>query len=178
FSYWYYVSAYYTGTFDGPDGPTTQIETHYTNRNGSDGLWKRTYPFATTNANFPTSAAGKQGIGAVHIVSSALAAAGDVANVGVRPNPYKRAALHDNFSNVYDHKLLFYNLPPECTITILDVAGQIIDVINFASADPNNGSVFWDMFSKDGIEVASGLYIYAVESPTGGQKIGHFAILR
>jgi hypothetical protein len=79
---------------------------------------------------------------------------------------------------VYDHKLLFYNLPPECTITILDVSGQIIDVINFASADPNNGSVFWDMFSKDGIEVASGLYIYAVESPTGGQKIGHFAILR
>jgi hypothetical protein len=178
FSYWYYVSAYYTGTFDGPDGPTTQIETHYTNRNGSDGLWKRTYPFATTNANFPTTAAGKQGIGAVHIVSSALAAAGDVANVGVRPNPYKRAALHDNFSNVYDHKLLFYNLPPECTITILDVSGQIIDVINFASSDPNNGSVFWDMFSKDGIEVASGLYIFAVESPTGGQKIGHFAILR
>jgi hypothetical protein len=34
------------------------------------------------------------------------------------------------------------------------------------------------MFSKDGIEVASGVYIYAVESPTGGQKIGHFAILR
>ena len=87
-----------------------------------------------------------------------------MSNVGVRPNPYKRAALHDNFSNVYDHKLLFYNLPPQCKITILDVAGQIIDEINFASNDPSLGSVFWDMFSKDGIEVASGVYIYVVES--------------
>ncbi|GJQ20175.1 MAG: hypothetical protein HBSIN02_05300 [Bacteroidia bacterium] len=182
FSYWYYVSAYYENTatpYEGPDGETTtRIETHYTNRNGANGLWQKTYPFATNNANYPTTAAGKQAIGGVHIVSSALAAAGDVANVGVRPNPYKRAALHDNFSNVFDHKLLFYNLPPEATITILDVSGQIIDQIKFSSSDPNNGSVFWDMFSKDGMEVASGVYIYTVESPSGGMKVGHFAILR
>jgi hypothetical protein len=81
-------------------------------------------------------------------------------------------------SNVYDHKLLFYNLPPDCKITILDVAGQIVDEIHFTSNDPNNGSKFWDMFSKDGIEVASGLYIYVVESPTGGLKTGYFSILR
>ncbi len=96
----------------------------------------------------------------------------------MRPNPYKRAALHDNYSNVYDHKLLFYNLPPDCKVTILDVSGQIIDQINFSSSDPNLGSVFWDMFSKDGIEVASGLYVYVVESPTGGKKTGYFSILR
>jgi hypothetical protein len=114
----------------------------------------------------------------VQTVFSALAPAGDVANVGVRPNPYKRAAFHDNLANVYDHKLLFYNLPPDCKITILDVAGQIIDEINFSSIDPNNGSVFWDMFSKDGIEVASGLYIYVAQSPTGGKKTGYFSILR
>ncbi|HLE33562.1 MAG TPA: hypothetical protein VJB38_13225, partial [Bacteroidota bacterium] len=174
FSYWYYVSAYKEGTYTGPGGETTtRIETHYTNRNGTDGLWHRTFPFATVNANYNAAT-----LGGVHIVSSALAPSGEVSNVGVRPNPYKRAALHDNFSNVYDHKLLFYNLPPECTITILDVAGQIIDQIKFQSSNPNNGSIFWDMFSKDGIEVASGLYIYVVESPSGSQKMGHFAILR
>ena len=174
FSYWYYISAYKEGTYTGPGGETTtRIETHYTNRNGTDGLWHRTFPFATVNANYNAAT-----LGGVHIVSSALAPSGEVSNVGVRPNPYKRAALHDNFSNVYDHKLLFYNLPPECTITILDVAGQIIDQIKFQSTNPNNGSIFWDMFSKDGIEVASGLYIYVVESPSGSQKMGHFAILR
>jgi hypothetical protein len=97
--------------------------------------------------------------------------------VGVKPNPYKKAALFDNRSQVYDHKLLFYNLPPQCKITILDVSGQIIDVINFTSSDPSKGSVFWDMFSKDGIEVASGVYIYVVESPTMNH-VGQFAILR
>jgi hypothetical protein len=97
--------------------------------------------------------------------------------VTVKPNPYKRAALFDNRSQVYDHKIFFSNLPPAAKITILDVSGQVIDVINFSSSDPSNGSVSWDMFSKDGIEVASGVYIYVVESPTGS-IVGHFAILR
>jgi hypothetical protein len=180
FSYWYYVAAYKEGSYTGPAGDvTTRIETHSTNRNGASGLWYLTYPFAFANANFPlpTNATAYQNMGAVQIVNSALASPSVVANVGVRPNPYKRAALHDNFSNVYDHKLLFYNLPSPCKITIVDVAGQIIDVINFTSANQNVGSTFWDMFSKDGIEVASGLYIYVVESGTQ-KKVGHFAILR
>jgi len=179
FTYFYYVSAYRNGTFQGPGGQTTtRIETHYLNRNGASGLWQKTFPFGTTNANFPKDAAGLKAIGAQQVVYSALAGQGDVSNAGVRPNPYKRAALHDNFEQVYDHKLLFYNLPPECTITILDVSGQIIDQFDFTSADANRGSIFWDMFSKDGIEVASGLYVYVVESPTGGQKVGYFSILR
>jgi hypothetical protein len=33
------------------------------------------------------------------------------------------------------------------------------------------------MFSKDGIEVANGLYIYVVEYE-GGKQVGYFAILR
>ncbi len=179
FSYWYYVSAYKEGTYTGPGGETTtRIETHSTNRNGASGLWLKTFPFATANPNYPSTVAGQKSIGAVQRVFSALAPSGDVANVGVRPNPYKRAAFHDNFTNVFDHKLLFYNLPPSCTITILDVAGLIIDEIKFSSSDPNNGSTFWDMFSKDGIEVTSGLYIYVAESPSGGQKTGYFSILR
>lgn len=187
FSYWYYVAAYKEGTYTGPDGETTnRIETHSTNRNGATGLWQLTFPFATNNANFgkltpadvAATPANLKGIGAVQIVYSALAPAGSVATVGVRPNPYKKAALHDNKANVYDHKLLFYNLPPACKITITDVAGQIIDVINFSSSDANKGSTFWDMFSKDGLECASGLYLYIVESPTGDKKIGQFAILR
>ena len=187
FSYWYYVAAYKEGTYTGPDGETTnRIETHSTNRNGASGLWQLTFPFAYTNANFgklavtdpAATTAGLKGIGAVQIVNTRLANAGVVSGVGVRPNPYKKAALHDNRLNVYDHKLLFYNLPTQCKITITDVAGQIIDVIYFSQADPTKGSTFWDMFSKDGLECASGLYLYIVESPTGDKKIGQFAILR
>jgi hypothetical protein len=178
FTYFYYVAAYKEGTYTGPGGETTnRIETHYTNRNGATGLWNATFPFGFNNANFPKDAAGLKAIGARQIVYSALAAKGDVGAVGVRPNPYKRAALHDNRTLVYDHKLLFYNLPPQAKITILDVAGQVIDVINFSSSDPSLGSIFWDMFSKDGIEVASGVYVYVVESPSAS-KVGYFSILR
>jgi hypothetical protein len=178
FSYYYYVSAYKEGTYTGPDGETTtRIETHSTNRDGATGLWPGTWPFGFNNVNYPKDAAGLKNIGAAQTVYSALAPKGDVSTVGVRPNPYKRAALHDNRTLVYDHKLLFYNLPPQAKITILDVAGQVIDVINFASSDASKGSVFWDMFSKDGIEVASGVYVYVVESPSGS-KVGYFSILR
>lgn len=72
---------------------------------------------------------------------------------------------------------MFYNLPQKCTITILDVSGQIIDRINFIAPNPNDGTYTWDMFSKDGIEVANGLYIYVVEYE-GGKQVGYFAILR
>lgn len=178
FTYYYYVSAYKEGSYTGPGGETTtRIETHYTNRNGATGLWNLTWPFAYNNVNFPKDATGLKNIGAALVVGSALAPKGDVSNVGVRPNPYKKAALHDKITQVYDHKLMFYNLPPEAKITILDVSGQVIDVINFASSDPTKGWIFWDMFSKDGIEVASGLYVYMVESASGN-KVGYFSILR
>ncbi len=178
FQYWYYISAYKEGTYTGPGGETTtRIETHYTNRNGASGFWYLTYPFAYNNVNYPAADPAKKNMGGRHIVTSALAPKGDVSKVTVKPNPYKRAALFDNRSQVYEHKIVFSNLPPLAKITILDVSGQVIDVINFSSNDPSNGSVFWDMFSKDGIEVASGVYIYVVETPTSS-TLGHFAILR
>jgi hypothetical protein len=182
FSYWYYVSAYKEGTYTGPGGETTtRLETHSLNRNGATGLWIGTFPFANTNPAWPTTAAGLKDIGAVQVVYSALIPAADLnlgkVQVGVKPNPYKRAALHDNFTNVYDHKILFYNLPSSAKITITDVAGKIIDIINFTSTDPNKGATFWDMFSKDGMEVASGLYLYFVEW-SGGSAKGKFAIIK
>jgi hypothetical protein len=178
FQYWYYVSAYKDGSFTGPGGDVaTRIETHTTNRNGATGLWLNTFPFAYTNAQYPKDPTLLKNLGGAQVVNSALAPRGDLSRVGVRPNPYKRTALFDNRSQVYDHRVMFYNLPPYAKITILDVSGQIIDVINFTSGDPSKGSVFWDMFSKDGLEVASGLYIYVVESPTMSH-VGQFAILR
>ena len=57
------------------------------------------------------------------------------------------------------------------------MSGQLVIELYFQSTDPNNGSMFWDMFSKDGVEVASGLYIYVVEYD-GGKHVGYLSILR
>ena len=189
FQYWYYVAAYTNAALDlgssyvsFNNSPTTNfVETSNINRNGAKGLWVDTYPFAVVNTFFPKSTQGLKDIGAGFVVKSALAKEGDLisgaAKVVVKPNPYKKKALFDNATLSYDHKIDFLNLPSKAKITILDVSGQIIDEINFESSDPNNGSVFWDMFSKDGVEVASGLYIYVVEY-SGGKQVGYFSILR
>jgi hypothetical protein len=188
FQYWYYVAAYtntgrtLTGYTSFSNSATTDfVETSNVNRNGATGLWGPTYPFATLSTWFPKTLDGQKAIGASFTVKSALANASDLvsgkAKVTVKPNPYKKKALFDNATLSYDHKITFMNLPGKATITILDVSGQIVDRIEFASNDVNNGSTFWDMFSKDGVEVASGLYIYVVEYD-GGKQVGYFSIMR
>ena len=95
--------------------------------------------------------------------------------ISVRPNPYKITGLNDTRTDASSHNINFLNTPANFTITILDVSGQVVhqEVVE----DAPDGSYTWDMFSKDGVEVASGLYIYHVEH-SGGAATGHFAILR
>jgi hypothetical protein len=190
FDYWYYVAAYKeSGAYTMFPGETTgRIESSNLNRNGRSGLWLGTYSYADNNSNFPATDAGKKDIGARFTIRSRTVATTDL-NTGrivpsVIPNPYKRAASFDNIQSSTDHKIKFFNLPARGRLTILDVAGQIVDQIEFDN-QAGVSDVTWTMFSKDGVEVASGVYIYVVESgagvgiPSGGFKyVGKFAILR
>lgn len=178
FTYWYYVAAYdnESGTMAGM--PYTSLETHKTNWNGRSGLWTGTYNFATASSFYPKTLTGLKDIGANFVLKAPLVQAQSLVNgdlkIRVKPNPYKQQALHDTG---LEHKILFFNLPTGTRITIFDVSGQVIDVLSFTGQNPNDGTLFWDMFSKDGIEVASGLYIYVAEYD-GGQQTGYFSILR
>jgi hypothetical protein len=189
FDYWYYVAAYKEGSYTMYTGETIpRIESSNLNRNGRSGLWLGTYSYADNNVNFPTTDAGKKDIGARFTVRSRTVSQSDLNN-GVLvpkaiPNPYKRAAAFDNIQSSTDHKIKFFNLPARGRLTILDVAGQIVDQIDF---DNQSGvsDVTWTMFSKDGVEVANGLYIFVVESGAGVglvsgsyKYVGKFAILR
>ena len=185
FDYWYAVSAYSTGsytlgpTYGGLNNPATPtIETSNVNRNGASGLWENTYPFAVSSPSFPTTPEGLRAIGAGLTVGSMIfnpPGSATPVKIGVRPNPYKKAAFWDSRTDPFDHRVLFYNLSPGTTITILDVSGQVIDKLWYPL--DALGSMYWDMFSKNGVEVASGLYIFVAEYP-GGQEVGYFSILR
>lgn len=190
FKYWYYVAAYTAeptaidlgATYGGTNPKTTNIlETSNVNRNGASGLWCDTYPMADQNPFYPKTGVGQKNMGTYFIVKSALsnpaALASGAVKIAVKPNPYKKKALFDNATDAYDHKVAFLNLPPRAKITILDVAGQLIKEYRHETNDPNNGFWSWDMFSKDGVEVASGLYIYVVEYD-GGKQVGYLSILR
>ena len=191
FTYWYYVSAYKEGTYSGPQGTIDagHIESSNFNRNGRNSLtaadgeigtgapWGGTYGFAIRNADYP--AAGTQGeknIGGPFTVTPPVANDSDVADlITVSPNPYKITGLNDVRSNASSHVVNFLNLPSDYTLTIMDVSGQIIFQTETSGA--TNGRFAWDLFSKDGVEVASGVYLYHVEY--GDQTVsGHFAILR
>jgi hypothetical protein len=190
--FWYYVAAYtdaavtLNATYSGTNAATTSfLETSNVNRNGASGLWEGAYPFATLNGDFVAKKASDptfmKKVGAAVAVDHYRVAASQLVSgamkVSVKPNPYKKRAMFDNVTDASDHKVIFYNLPPTAKVTILDVSGQIVQVLNFASTGLSNGTLFWNLFSKTGIEVASGLYIYVVEYD-GGQQVGYLSILR
>ena len=192
FTYWYYVSAYKDGSFTGPHGPVAggHIESSNMNRNGrnapgaADGeiglesQWGGTYPYADRNAAYPTKGTTAfQNLGAPFTVVPPVAPDAAVAdNITVTPNPYKITALNDVRNDASSHFISFLNTPSDFTLTIIDVAGQVVyqEVVENAL----NGQTTWDLFSKDGVEVGSGLYIYHIEYGSGQSVTGHFAILR
>lgn len=192
FTYWYYVSAYVNGSFTGPIGAIDagHIESSNFTRNGRnspdaapgeiglDSPWGDTYPFAHLSADFPVlGTTAYNNLGAPFTVTPPTAAVDQVADlITVTPNPYKITGLNDVRNDPSSHSVDFLNLPADYTLTIIDVAGQIIFQTEVEGA--TDGKFTWNMFSKDGVEVASGLYIYHVSYGDGREVTGHLAILR
>lgn len=186
FSYWYYVSSYKEGAaasvppaYQGLDD-VSWLESGKVNINGRTGHWENTWPWSWRHSYYPSESetAALKDLGAPFVLVTPPATIPDIelgrTQIGVRPNPYKRAAFHDVSGK---HQMMFYNLPPTCTIKIFDLAGMLVDQIEYQAATETNGTYFWDMFSQNGNEVASGLYIWVVEYDGGMQK-GQLAIIK
>jgi hypothetical protein len=178
YTMWYYVAAFDNESGTIANTSFTSLESGKQNLNGRWGEWLGTYPWCTAAVGYPTTSSGLKEMGAPFVLIPARANLNDILSgelkILVRPNPYKVQAPHDVG---LEHKIMFYNLPLNTKITIFDLSGQIMDVIEYFGTNPLNGTVFWDMFTKDGPEVQSGLYIWVAEYP-GGQQNGKLAIMR
>lgn len=102
-------------------------------------------------------------------------------NVKVVPNPYLGSARWE-IKNPYTsgrgpRSLHFTHLPPKCTIRIFTVDGELVQTIEHNSLI-DDGSESWDMLSKDKLSISYGVYIYQVEAPGIGSKIGKFAVIK
>lgn len=93
--------------------------------------------------------------------------------VRVVPNPYIVHASWEQMEN--NRRLRFMFLPPECTISIFTVRGELVTRILHADA---TGDEDWNLTNTSGVEVAYGLYLFVVETPGGEKSIGKFAILK
>ena len=86
--------------------------------------------------------------------------------VNVVPNPYRAFSEYEN--SPIDSRVKITNLPPECTITIYDMAGNLIKKFN--KADENTYQD-WDLKNNSNVPISSGLYIIHVKNKDLGEKI-------
>jgi hypothetical protein len=97
----------------------------------------------------------------------------------VVPNPYvaysPAEAPGRTVEKRGDRVLQFRNLPPICTIRIYTITGDLVDTIE---KNDNSSMAAWDLLSVEGQRIAYGVYIYHVEVPGVGEKIGRFAVIK
>jgi predicted secreted protein len=85
---------------------------------------------------------------------------------------------------------MFTNVPAECRIKIFTMSGVLIADLEVNNSISNRnaswdlksestGTTFWDLRTKEGMEVAAGYYIYHIKSSkTGREKVGKFAVIK
>ncbi len=97
------------------------------------------------------------------------------------PNPYVAEAKWEP-SNPFTsgrgpREIHFTHLPAQCTIRIFTVSGELVKTIEH-NEPLNDGTADWDMLSKDNLQIAYGVYVYHIEAPGIGEKIGKFAVIK
>ena len=101
--------------------------------------------------------------------------------IAVVPNPYVVAASweprHIYISGRGPRKVDFINLPNRCTIKIFTMSGYLVETIEHDSGF-EDGSESWDLLSKDGLEIAYGVYLYHINAEGIGETTGKFAVIK
>jgi hypothetical protein len=113
--------------------------------------------------------------------SSNALAKKELDDICVVPNPYVVTASWEP-RNIYkygrgERRLHFFHLPKDCTIRIYNLRGYLVDTIEHHSM-ADDGMEPWDILSKEDNEIAYGIYIYHVDAPGIGEKIGKFALIK
>ena len=132
---------------------------------------------------------------------SSSTAPAERSGVVVFPNPYKVEAQWDAGTLARDHYLWFANLPRRCRLTIFTLAGDRVFETDFdgdnyhgenargfydprvdldvAPPDLSGGAFAWNLISREGQAIATGLYIFTVEDrDTGNVERGKFLVIK
>jgi hypothetical protein len=90
------------------------------------------------------------------------------------PNPFiSKSGFQGAGEN--DEKIGFYGLPEKCTIRVFSYSGQLIESIEH---DAPLYTTAWLQVSRNGQEIASGIYFYVVTTPDGQQSKGKFVVIK
>ena len=102
--------------------------------------------------------------------------------ISVVPNPYLSTAIWEPRNNLESgraqRRIDFINIPAFSKIRIYTVRGDLVDVI-YQDGSYTDGSVSWDLLSRDDLPIAYGVYIYHVSGPNLKEDyIGKFAVIK
>jgi len=94
-------------------------------------------------------------------------------DVKVVPNPFNDKSAKFNWPGE-ENKLLFINIPVECTIRIFTVTGDLVKKI-----EHNDGTTeqAWNQVTDDNQLIYSGVYLFHIESEIGS-TVGKFVVVR
>ncbi|MFA8342678.1 MAG: hypothetical protein ACEPO8_06845 [Rhodothermaceae bacterium] len=106
----------------------------------------------------------------------------DLNEIRVVPNPYVATNSMEPAVSLpgmnQQRRIMFTNLPASCTIKIFTMSGVLVDEM-VVENPAERGSAQWDLLSREGLEIAAGVYIYQVKAnETGKEKIGKFAVIK
>ncbi len=122
-------------------------------------------------------------------VDLAFAASEEKDRVLVVPNPYRVDVDYTYENGGWEGRgrdwdetkrfVKFIHLPRKCTIRVFTLTGDQITTIEYEAPPdhPDKGEVDWDILSESRRALASGVYVYTVESDFGRQ-IGKFVLIR
>ncbi|MEX1274683.1 MAG: hypothetical protein WEE20_02050 [Bacteroidota bacterium] len=102
--------------------------------------------------------------------------------VKVVPNPYVTANPHEPplppgiTSGRGQRKIDFIHLPAQATVHIFTARGDHVTTLQH-SGDIEDGTISWNLKTKENLDVAYGVYFYVLESPAG-KRSGKLAIIK
>ena len=146
FSYFYYVTAYDDGTQNW-DHPGERLESgKYWN------MMQRNQPVHPYLSKTPVKT---------------------LDNIKVVPNPYHDLSVMYNYPGE-PNKLMFINLPPQCTIKIYTMSGDLVKTLDHTDGTSEEA---WNQVTEFNQLIYTGVYLYIVESDMGA-KVGKFVVVR
>lgn len=104
--------------------------------------------------------------------------------IAVVPNPYVAVASWERkqtssagIGSRGERRIDFIHLPQKAIIRIYTIRGDLVDVIKHESTI-DDGAASWDLRTKEGLDIAFGVYVYHVDAGSLGSKTGKFAIIK
>ncbi|MCP4583364.1 MAG: hypothetical protein GY839_17285 [candidate division Zixibacteria bacterium] len=104
--------------------------------------------------------------------------------IHVVPNPFVAQSAPDyGFSPTQDNpateRIVFVNLPPDATIRVYTLTGDLITTLeNITDDNGDQTTAGWDLITDNMQTIVSGLYLYVVEASGEDDFVGKFAVIR